>query len=168
MWQLETQLFASPYIYLTGVHFRGELQHIGQVGRQKTKCWPIKTREIGVSDCKRNYMHRSRSTEIGYSTVHFLAKTILFHNNITETEITFLVFTLLTFIHTYLHSVSIDLSNLGIITVVFKKSPFSFYSLVQTRKVVHSMRVYSSLIWAVCRTVSPTSSCSLNPFLYAC
>ena len=41
-------------------------------------------------------MHRSRSTEIGYSTVHFLAKTILFHNNITETEITFLVFTLLT------------------------------------------------------------------------
>ena len=41
-------------------------------------------------------MYRSGSTEIGYSTAHFLAKTILFHNNITETEITFLAFTLLT------------------------------------------------------------------------
>ena len=34
-------------LYLTGVHFRGELQHIGHVGGQKIKCRPITTREIG-------------------------------------------------------------------------------------------------------------------------
>ena len=34
-------------LYLTGVHFRGELQHVGHVGRQKSKCRPIRTREIG-------------------------------------------------------------------------------------------------------------------------
>ena len=34
-------------LYLTGVHFRGELQHVGHVGRQKIKCLPIRTREIG-------------------------------------------------------------------------------------------------------------------------
>ena len=33
-------------LYLTGVHFRGKLQHFGHVGEQKIKCWPIKTREI--------------------------------------------------------------------------------------------------------------------------
>ena len=33
-------------LYLTGVHFRGELQHIrGQVGEQKMNCRPIRTRE---------------------------------------------------------------------------------------------------------------------------
>ena len=34
-------------LYLTGVHFGGE---------KKLKCQPIKTREIAVSDCKRNYV----------------------------------------------------------------------------------------------------------------
>ena len=51
MWKLYTQLFASSY--LTGVHFRGELQHGGDFSQQKIKCWPIRTREIGrvsVSD----------------------------------------------------------------------------------------------------------------------
>ena len=33
-------------LYLTGVHFRGELQHVGLVGEQKIKCRPIRTREI--------------------------------------------------------------------------------------------------------------------------
>ena len=32
---------------LTGVHFRGELQHVGHVGWQKTKCQPIRNKEIG-------------------------------------------------------------------------------------------------------------------------
>ena len=31
---------------LTGVHFRGELQHAGQVGERKIRCRPIRTREI--------------------------------------------------------------------------------------------------------------------------
>ena len=35
------------FIYLTGVHFRGELQHGGDVSQQKFKCRPIRTREIG-------------------------------------------------------------------------------------------------------------------------
>ena len=33
-------------LYLTGVHFRGELQHFGDVSEQKSKYWPIRTREI--------------------------------------------------------------------------------------------------------------------------
>ena len=33
--------------FLTGVHFRGELQHVGDVSEQKTKCGPIRAREIG-------------------------------------------------------------------------------------------------------------------------
>ena len=35
------------FLNLTGVHFRGELQHVGEVSEQKIKCWPIRTREIG-------------------------------------------------------------------------------------------------------------------------
>ena len=35
------------FLYLTGVHFRGELQHGGNVSQQKIKCRPIRTREIG-------------------------------------------------------------------------------------------------------------------------
>ena len=34
-------------LYLTGVHIRGELQHVGHTGGQKIKCRPIRTREIG-------------------------------------------------------------------------------------------------------------------------
>ena len=34
------------FLYLTGVHFRGELQHSGGVSQQKIKCRPIIAREI--------------------------------------------------------------------------------------------------------------------------
>ena len=34
-------------LYLTGVRFLGELQHFGDVSKQKIKCRPIRTREIG-------------------------------------------------------------------------------------------------------------------------
>ena len=34
-------------LYLTGVHFGGELQHVGHVGERKIKCRLIITREIG-------------------------------------------------------------------------------------------------------------------------
>ena len=33
-------------LYLISVHFRGELQHVGNVSQQKIKCRPIRTREI--------------------------------------------------------------------------------------------------------------------------
>ena len=33
-------------LYLTGVNFRDELQHVGHVDEQKIKYWPIRTREI--------------------------------------------------------------------------------------------------------------------------
>ena len=33
-------------LYLTGVHFRGELQHGGYVGEQQIKFKPIRAREI--------------------------------------------------------------------------------------------------------------------------
>ena len=35
------------FLYLIGVHFRGELQPGSDVSQQKTKCRPIRTREIG-------------------------------------------------------------------------------------------------------------------------
>ena len=34
-------------LYLTGVHFRGKLQHVGGTSEQKIKCGPIRTREVG-------------------------------------------------------------------------------------------------------------------------
>ena len=34
-------------LYLTGVHFRGEIQHVSDVSGQKIKCEPIRTWEIG-------------------------------------------------------------------------------------------------------------------------
>ena len=37
------------FLYLTGVHFRGELQHGGDVSQQKIKCRSIKAREIGCA-----------------------------------------------------------------------------------------------------------------------
>ena len=36
-----------PFLYLTGVHFRGELEHDGDVSQQKIKRRLIRTREIG-------------------------------------------------------------------------------------------------------------------------
>ena len=38
--------FCLP-LYLTGVHFWGEFQHIGDVSEHKFKGWPIRSREIG-------------------------------------------------------------------------------------------------------------------------
>ena len=35
------------FLYLTGVHSRGGLQHRGDVSEQKIKCRPIRTPEIG-------------------------------------------------------------------------------------------------------------------------
>ena len=32
-------------LYLAGVHFQGELQHVGHVSEPKIKCQPIRTRE---------------------------------------------------------------------------------------------------------------------------
>ena len=46
MWQLETQLFVS-FLYSTGVHFWGDLEHGGDVSEWKIKCRPVRTREIG-------------------------------------------------------------------------------------------------------------------------
>ena len=35
------------FLYLTGVHFRGKLQHGRDVSQQKIKSQPIRSREIG-------------------------------------------------------------------------------------------------------------------------
>ena len=43
-------------LYSTGVHFWGELQHVGDVSEQIIKCRPIRTRQIGA-DCKTNYVN---------------------------------------------------------------------------------------------------------------
>ena len=34
-------------LYLTGVHFRSEFQHVGDVSKEKIKCRPIRTCKIG-------------------------------------------------------------------------------------------------------------------------
>ena len=48
MWQFETSCFETMCLvwYLTGEHFWGTLQHVGDVSEQKVKCGPIRTREI--------------------------------------------------------------------------------------------------------------------------
>ena len=43
-------------LYLTGVHFQGELQHFGPMGRQKIKCLPIRTWEIAGVRLQDKYM----------------------------------------------------------------------------------------------------------------
>ena len=40
-------LASCLFLYLTIVHFQGELQHGGDVSQQKIKFRPIRTREIG-------------------------------------------------------------------------------------------------------------------------
>ena len=35
------------FLYLTGAHFQGELQHVGDISKQKIKCWTNGTGEIG-------------------------------------------------------------------------------------------------------------------------
>ena len=35
------------FLYFTGAHFWGELQHVGDVSQQNIKCGPIRTPEIG-------------------------------------------------------------------------------------------------------------------------
>ena len=35
------------FLYLTGAHLRGDLQHFGDVSEQKIKYWLIRTWEIG-------------------------------------------------------------------------------------------------------------------------
>ena len=50
VWEVAYVTIGHPaffLLYLTEVHFRGELQHVGDVSEQKIKCWPIRTREIG-------------------------------------------------------------------------------------------------------------------------
>ena len=43
---LENSAFCF-FLYLTGIYFRGELKHVGDISEQKIKCWPIRTPEIG-------------------------------------------------------------------------------------------------------------------------
>ena len=40
------------FLCLTGVHFRSELQHGGDVSQQKIKCRPVRTRERGGVYCQ--------------------------------------------------------------------------------------------------------------------
>ena len=44
IWQLETQLFVSPYIWLAYIF--EALQYIGDVSQQKIKCWPMRTQSV--------------------------------------------------------------------------------------------------------------------------
>ena len=53
------------FLYLTGVHFRGELQHGGDVSQQKIKCRPIRTREIGGVSFRRTICYM-------YSTLNYV------------------------------------------------------------------------------------------------
>ena len=42
-------------LYLTDLHFRGELQQVGHVGEQKINCRPIGTQEIAVARLQDEY-----------------------------------------------------------------------------------------------------------------
>ena len=45
------------FLYLTGVHFRGELQHVGDVVSKKSSADQSELEKQVVSDCKTDYMY---------------------------------------------------------------------------------------------------------------
>ena len=47
-------------LYLTGVYFRGKLQHVRQVGGQKSTVDQSEFKKQVVSDCRRNYVLQTR------------------------------------------------------------------------------------------------------------
>ena len=54
------------FLYLTGVHFQGDLQHGGDVSQQKIKCRPIRTREIGGVSCQTYYVLVTKKSYQGF------------------------------------------------------------------------------------------------------
>ena len=140
-------------------------------------------KQIYTSNSKHSHTAGWRSIvhEIDSSMVHFLAKTILFPNNVTAAEVKLFDVYIAEFAYTYFYSHFFDLGTHiygvhaeergggGIIDLLFifengrgesqtwsevrlstvalkKKTPFSFYQRVQTTKVVHWKRVYSSAL----------------------
>ena len=63
------------FLYLTGVHFRGELQHVGDVREQKIKYWTIRIQEIGGV---RLYVNRLYVKSINFLSQLFENITIMF------------------------------------------------------------------------------------------
>ena len=47
MWQMESNAAYWLALYLTGVHFRGELQYVRDVSEQNLKCRTSRTQEMG-------------------------------------------------------------------------------------------------------------------------
>ena len=45
----DLQTFCRTFA-LTGIHFQGQLQHVGHVGQQKITCRPIRTRKFMISN----------------------------------------------------------------------------------------------------------------------
>ena len=93
-------------LYLTGVYFWGELQHFGDLSRQKIKGWPIRTRQIDGSDCKTNYMHNidqlfAHKTQVGkfwwtcLSNIELIIITCFIISNLTIASLLLLASTVL-------------------------------------------------------------------------
>ena len=68
--------------YLTGVHFRYELQHVGHLGGQKNKCRLIRTREIGGVRFQEEIYADLNLLDVYISSVNvlFVSKTSSRHN----------------------------------------------------------------------------------------
>ena len=63
-------------LYLTSVHFGGELQHVGRVDEQKIKCQPIITRETGLVRLQEELYFKLKPKLLWYSlkSVSFFKK----------------------------------------------------------------------------------------------
>ena len=61
------------FLYLSGVHFRGELQQVGDASEQKIKFWPIRLHKQVVSDCKADYMLDEHFSQNRYFFEYLLA-----------------------------------------------------------------------------------------------
>ena len=67
-------------LYLTAVDFQGKLHHVGHVGEQKIKCWPIRTREIAcVRLWEELYVYHVSISQKNVMKISYRKKTMCIH-----------------------------------------------------------------------------------------
>ena len=63
----------SLALYFTGLHFRGELQHVGDVSEENFKCRPIRSQEIdGVRLTEALFEIRNDDNKVSKDMLFFL------------------------------------------------------------------------------------------------
>ena len=123
------------FLYLTGVHFRGELQHSGDVSQQKIKCRPIIAREIGGTSLSDGlYINYGSELTIQLvlsdnSTNHNVGLSRSIHFKLCQMTYLFKKFIMLP--RTLIYSLGYDLSNISAKLVVSLKHNIIFAKFLE-------------------------------------